>query len=329
MLGYLRKRKRSWVVVFFIAVISLVFTLYFGTGSFQGGPVSDTIAEVNGEPITAREFEVQYLRVAEAYRNLFRETVAPDLFRSLNLRSGVLDDLIQRRLLLQEARGLGLRASDEELMEAVASSPAFQIEGRFNKRLYLRVLRSRRLTPTQFERERREELVIQKVQSLIRDSVRVSENELRERYRRENEKVNLTFIRLAAKDFMEEIQIGEEDLQDYYNRNKELFREPVKVQVEYIAYPFSLFSSQVELAEKEIQDYYDLHSESRFHQAKAVRLRHIFFRLPSFEDAKKKKEVRGKAEEVLRLVQAGEDFAQLATEHSEDRSASEGGKSGL
>ncbi|MFQ5850461.1 MAG: SurA N-terminal domain-containing protein [Candidatus Binatia bacterium] len=330
MLDFLRKRRRSWVIVFFVGVISFVFALYFGTGSFVGRPTIETVAKVNGEPISSRELEAQYRRVVETYRNLFKGTMTQEAIESLNLRSGLLDELIQRRLLLQEARRLGLEATDEEIADRITRNPAFQTNGRFNKGLYLRILRSRRLTPGQFEKEQKEELTIQKLYHIIQDSVYVTEAEVRDRYRLERERINLHFIRLPAKDFMQQVKVTGEEIRDYYEQNKEALREPTRVQVEYVAYPFTHFSSRVQVRQEEIEDFYNVYRDSRFHQPKAVRLRHILFRVPSGVDFEQQREkARLKAKEVLRQAREGKDFAQLAKEHSDDPSGARGGDAGF
>ncbi len=324
MLDFLRKRKRSWTVLFLIAVIAFVFALYFGSSSLQPDPTLGTVAEVNGEPISSRELELRFRRVMQTYRNRSRETID-----RLNLRMALLDNLIQNRLLLQEARRLGLRLTDEELTDSIAKNPVFQTNGRFNKDLYVRTLRYQRITPEQFEQEKREEMIIEKLFDIIRDSVRVTEGEVRERYRLDKEKINLYFIRFSKKDFVPKAEVSAEELKDYYEQNKEALKEPTKVSVEYIAYPYARFASKIQVGQKEIEEYYNLHRDKKYHQKRAVRLRHIFFRLPSQDDTKAMEKVRSKAEGALGEARAGKDFAELAKKHSEDSTASRGGDVGF
>ncbi|MEE9549124.1 MAG: SurA N-terminal domain-containing protein, partial [Candidatus Binatia bacterium] len=161
MLDILRKRKRSWVILFLLGVIVLVFVLW-GVGSYTNQPRLENVAMVNGEVISARELEIRYQRALASYRQLFRQTMTREAIESLNIRSSVLDQIIQNRLLLQEAQRIGLLVADEELMDSIASMPAFQVDGSFNQDLYLRILRANRITPGRFEKERREELTIQR-----------------------------------------------------------------------------------------------------------------------------------------------------------------------
>ncbi|MFQ5682494.1 MAG: SurA N-terminal domain-containing protein [Candidatus Binatia bacterium] len=329
MLDVLRKRKRSWVIIFLIGIITLVFVLFYGAGPNLDQSRQDSLARVNGEAISQREFEISYQRLLEFYRNLFKGKLTPETIQALNLRGVILDQLIQKTLLLQEARRLGLQATNAELIDAIAGNPNFQVNGRFNKDRYLRVLRTRRLTPGRFEVEQSEQLTIQKLYDIVQDSSLVSDAEVEDRYRLEQEKIALYFIRLQAKDFLPQARVTSEEVKTYYERNKETVREPARVQVEYSTYPFAHFSSSVQVSEKEIEDYYNLYRDTQFHQPKTAHLRQILFRIPDGADLQQIKKIRTKAEGVLQQAQAGGDFTLLAKKFSDDPSGAQGGDMGF
>ncbi|MEK7209864.1 MAG: SurA N-terminal domain-containing protein, partial [Candidatus Binatota bacterium] len=278
--------------------------------------------------VSQREFAIHYQRLIEFYRGLFKGALTPETIKSLNLKSAIIEELIQKHLLLQEARRLGLEVSDEELMDAIERIPDFQVNGRFSKNRYLQALRSNQLTTAQFEIERREQLTIQKLYDIVRDNVYITEAEVRDRYSLELERVGFYFIRISASDFTPQVQVTTDEIKNHYERNKEALKEPLKVQVEYLAYPFDQFSSQVQVSEKEIEEYYRIHRGTRFYQPRGVHLRHILFRIPVAADSKQKEAVRLKAEGVLLELRAGKDFAGLARKYSEDPSAAQGGDAG-
>jgi peptidyl-prolyl cis-trans isomerase D len=327
MLDFLRKRKRSWIITFLLGVIILVFVAFYGGSKYQDSRLQN-VAEVNGEAISQPEFAEVYQRAVDRYREMLKGSLTPEMLKSLNLKGSLLEELIQKRLALQEARRLGLTATDEELVNVIGQVPEFQVAGRFNKERYLQLLRANKLTPERFEEDQRDQLTIQRLYSLILDSVQVTEAEVRDRYRFEQEKINLQFIRLPFSNFASEMKLTEEEIKQFYDRNKESLKQPLKVQVEYLSYPFDAFVSKVELSEKEIDDYYQANRETKFHTPKQAKVRYLSIRLAPTVDEKQKGEAKARAARILAEARAGKDFAQLAKQNSDDPSAAKGGDLG-
>ena len=327
MLDFLRKKKRSWIITILLGLIIIVFVAFYG-GSQQPTGVASNVAEVNGESISQREFIMHYQRAVERYREMFKGSLTPELLKNLNLKHSLLEEMVEARLVLQEARRLGLTATDEELMNAIAEVPEFQVNGRFNKERYIQLLRANRLTPAQFEEDQRKQLTIQRLLGVLADSAHVTEAEVRERYRFEQEKINLQFIRVSANDYLSDVKITDEDVQKFYERNKESLKEPLKVQVEYIPYASDQFSTPVQLTDKEVEDYYNANRLIKFTTPKQAKVRYIMVRLDPGADAKQKETARVQANRILAEARGGKNFAELARKESEDPSAEKGGEIG-
>src|SRR5215467_6828898 len=327
MLDFLRKKKRSWIIVLFLFAIIAVFVLFYGSNKFQDSRLQD-VAEVNGEVISQQEFTEVYQRAVDRYRDMLKGSLTPEMLKSLNLKGSLLEELIQKHLALQEARRLGLTVTDEQLVNVIGQVPEFQVAGRFNKERYLQLLRANKLTPERFEEDQRDQLTIQRLYALILDSIQVTDAEVRDRYRFEQEKINLQFIRLPFSNFASEVKLTEGDIKQFYDRNKESLRQPLKVQVEYLSYPFETFAAKMELSAKEIEDYYQANRETKFHSPKQAKVRYISIRLQPNADAKQKDEVKARAARVLAEARSGKDFAQLAKQNSSDPSAAKGGDLG-
>jgi hypothetical protein len=113
---------------------------------------------------------------------------------------------------------------------------------------------------------------------------------------------------------MQQAKVTEEDIKEYYERNKEALREPLRIQVEYLTYPFTHFSSKAQVSQKEIEEFYNITRNSRFHEPKAVKLQHYFSRAPTTESSEEKREkARLKAEGVLSEARGGKDFFHAGT----------------
>jgi peptidyl-prolyl cis-trans isomerase D len=326
MLDVLRKRKRSWVVTLLLGVIVIVFVAFYG-GRNMREPGAEKVAEVNGETINQRDFAVQYQKALDLYRNMVKGELSPEAMKSLKLKSKVMDDMVDRRLLVQESRRLGIAVSDDELMSAIGRAPEFQIEGRFSKNRYLQVLGVNRMAAAQFEDQQREQLLVQKLVDVVQDSARVSDAEVRERYAFEHEKVDFAFIRVGAGDFLAQANVADQDVKNYYERNKAALTEPLKVRVEYVAYPFEHFSGKVEVTPQEIEDYYNRNREARFEKKKSMKLRHLLVRAVGLDEAQKTV-ARAKADAALAEARAGKNFADLVKQYSDEQGAAQGGDLG-
>ncbi|MDE0343324.1 MAG: SurA N-terminal domain-containing protein [Deltaproteobacteria bacterium] len=328
MLDVLRKRKRSWLVLLLLGVGVLAFVMV-GVGPQGGQQQVVTIAQVNGDEITYTELETHYYRMLQTYRQLAGGRLSPADIEALNLRGQLLEELIQQRLLLQAAHDLGLKVTDGELADGIARHPAFQAGGRFDRNAYRLALRGQGLTPAEFETQQREALAIQKLRSLIADSIPVTAVEVEERYRVENEEIALDFVRFDTDDFAEGVAVADEEIRAYYDGNGSLLREPLKVGTRYLEYRVDRFAEDIEVSDGDVQAYYDVYRERRFRQPEAVKFSQIFVPIAEGASPEDKAAARGQLGGILKRVRGGADFAELAKQHSQDESAADGGDMGF
>lgn len=320
MLKVLRKKRQSLLVAAPIGAIVVVFVSW-GIGTVVADRV-DVVARVNHEVISGAELRHALENLERSYRNLSPNSIPPEA-----LRAQALDQLITSRLLTQEARRLGLTTGDEELRESIAGLPSFQVGGRFDKQAYLGTLSANRIKPADFEEAQRTQLLIMKVQDVIAAGAHVTEAEVKERFRYENERVNLRFIKVPPANFTAQVQVAEGDLAPYLAAHQDTFREPERVRIQYLHFEAKSFADQVNPTDDEIQAYYDAHPDE-FRTPEEVHARHILFKVQPGATGEQRDAVRQRAAAVLAQVQAGGDFAALATQYSEDSSAQNGGDLG-
>ena len=327
MLDFLRKRKRNWIITFFLGLIILSFVLFYGAGKLRD-TTNVEVADVNGETISQGEFALQYERAVDRYRQMLKGALTQEMIKGLNLRGNLIEEMIQKKLLLQEARSLGLGVTDDDLAEHLTQAPEFQIGGRFNKDRYLAVLAANRLAPAQFEDEQRDQLTLQRLYSVVLDAVHVADAEVRERYRIDQEKIDLNYIKLPIGDFTAQVKPSEDEVKKYYERNRESLKEPLKIQVEYLSYPYEQFAASVQVSDKEIEEYYQANRSEKFHNPKQAKVRYISIRVAPGADANQKKAAQARADAIVKEARSGKDFAELAKRASDDSSAAKGGDVG-
>lgn len=324
MLEFMRKRARStWIKVVF-SIIVLVF-IFWGIGGSVSGGRPDIVANIDGQPISLREFQRAYENMKNAYREVYKERLTPELLERMNLREQTLDQLVETRLLEAEAARVGFTVSDDDVRQEIIKVEAFQEHGSFSQERYLRVLRYLRLAPGEFEDEQRAQLLIKKLQRFITDATQVSDEEVRDLFQFSREKASLSFVKIPSADLLNEVSVDAKEAEDYYNSHRESFRQPERVKFVYVAYPAKQFEANVEVSPKDVEDFYNEHKEERFTTPQRVRARHILFSLAANASEEEKKKVRATATDVLTKARNGEDFAKLAETYSQDKATAVNG----
>lgn len=218
MLKFMRVHMGQKILLLVVAAIALVF-VFFGvfpearTGALMG---SSEVASVNGEKITAQEFQQAVNRDIENYRNLGME-LPPELLE--NIKFSTLQGLVKNKLMLVEARRLGITASDREVSAEIQAIPAFQNPDKkaFDVEVYRRVLSANNLSPGQFEQNVREGLINQRMLKFIEARIRVTPVEVEREYKLANEQRNLSFVRFAREDAYKKMKVDEKEIDALIN----------------------------------------------------------------------------------------------------------------
>lgn len=176
-------KHMNWIMWAIVVLITVTF-LFFGIYPSNVGGRS--VAKVGGDVITTDEFNRVYRNLYDNYKQLLKDQFTESFAKSL--KSQALQELVMGRLLVQEAERVGLRISDEELQDVIMKMPSFSRDGKFDKKIYDRILDQINMKPAAFESSQREFLLRQKLEQLVKDGVVVTDAELAAAYQQRNSK---------------------------------------------------------------------------------------------------------------------------------------------
>jgi peptidyl-prolyl cis-trans isomerase D len=296
MLDVLRSNARSaftWLIVIGIVV---VFAVNFGPGSLSqagcGGAAPPYAARVNGRTIAASEWERQYSQLYQLFRQQAGDAFTRDLADQLGLPAQAMEQIVDRELVVQEAKRRGVAVTRQELTRAVHAIPSFQENGQFRYALYEESARAMYGSPAKFEAAMKDDLLYQKMMTAVRQTVKVSDGEVRSAWETDSDRAALAFVSF-----------------------------PVAAAKAEVARPTDAEAKA--LAERDVarvQKSYD-ENRARFDQKRKVRVRHVLARAaPGADDGARKK-----IEEAAARVKKGEDFAKVAAALSEDENTKASG----
>ena len=322
MLKLMREKKKalSWVLwLVILAFVGFIF-VQWGAGRLGGGGLDRDVAAVGRQAISGEEFQKNLARTLEMYGKQFKDGLNRQAINQLGIAEQVLQGMVTSRMVQGEADRLGLTVSDAELGEAIRRHPSFQRDGAFiGSEEYERLLAYNHITVIDFEESLRQDLLADKLKSLVTAGVTLDPDKLRQEYRQENDKAELEYVAFRAADVKEEPALAEAELRAYYAGNPERFRGEEKRAGQALALKFADFKKQVALKEQDLFAYYQ-QNKSMFRVPGKTRVSRI--RVP-YGDADREQVLQGL--EATAAALTPETFAAKAREISKDDKAREGG----
>ncbi len=330
MISMMRDYARSLKIVLLIVIVVFILTsgvlFYFGTGPFEGGR-SNAVAVVNGEEIPFERFRRAQANVMAAYERMSRQRLTPEIAERLGLSQQVVNDLVTEAVVVQGAAREGITVSHEEISARIREVPAFQVDGRYSPERYLDVLKRERINPDDFYAEVKRVLLRVKMESLIKQGVKVSDEEVRQAYTQRHERVRAAWAYADVKPVMAAVEVADADLEPYLKTHQPQFSRPERRKLQYVLVNPKEFAASV--SDAEVDAYYQEHA-AEFEEPKRLRLAHVLVRVPPVGGSDAENAAKAKVEDVIRRAKGGEDFAKLAREISEDKaSAVQGGDLGF
>jgi peptidyl-prolyl cis-trans isomerase D len=300
-----------------LVAVSMVITLIpgFGMGS---APQEQVVAQIGRDSLTTREVQTT---IQGALRG---RQIPPEMVQFYVPQ--LIDQMITERAVAYQASQMGFKVTDEEVANAIRSMlTQYFPNGDITQQGYAQFLSSQGLTVDEFERNIRQNLLLLRLQNLALEGAIVTPSEVQEEYRRKNDKIKVQYVKYTPpKDLRSGVTVTPEEIRAYYNSQKAQFTTPEKRSLVLLIADEAKIGATVQVPEQELRAAYSSNID-QYRTPERVHVRHILIKTTdkSKEDVAK---AEAKANDLLKQIRAGADFAKLAKENSDDPgSAQKGG----
>jgi peptidyl-prolyl cis-trans isomerase D len=303
MLQTIRDRATGWFAYIIIGLLIIPFALW-GINQYFGGSGKLVAAEVGGQNVSLQEFQRAFQSQRQRLQNLLGDRFDPALLEGNRFKQEVLQSLVNDRVLLEGATQLGLRIGDQQLKTAILSFEAFKKDGKFDRELYERVLRSQGYSETAFEASLRNSLLIDQLRQGLISSAFVTSAGMERDVGLLNQKRQLELVVLPLANQLEKVTVDEAAIEAYYQENKERLLSPEQVQVHYLELKPEQLTKDIVVSEDELHAAYE-EQIAKYTQPEERKASQILITLAAGANAQEVDKARVQAQAMYQEIMAG------------------------
>jgi len=243
----MREHTKTFLIILILAFVgTIIFDWGMDVTGIKQRP--NVAGEVNGVEIMYDQYYNSIRQMMDVRRQQGTEDFSDNDIAQIE--NQVWEGMVQEILMNQEIQKKGITVSDSEIVNIIRNNPpdfirnieSFQTEGTFDMLKYRNALMDQNPQNTYFwlqvENELRRSIPFQKLENHISASVFVTPEETRWEYKKRNEKVKVNYIFFNPSNISDDdITLAETETEQYYNENKDDYKEPEKRQIDYILFP--------------------------------------------------------------------------------------------
>jgi len=328
MLGYIRESVQGWIAWAIVILLIIPFALW-GINEYFGSGGKLVVATVNGEEISQQDQQREFYRQRDRMRQLLGAQFDPATFESKEFKLRILDNLINKEVLIQAADDNGYRVSENMVSQFIKANQSFQSEGKFSYDVYKQLLRDNNLTIAEYEMGIQRELLSTQMQRGIISTSLVTKSELDSIIRLQEQTREIGYLVLNADNYKKEEDATEEAVNQFYKDNSERYMTPAMVSLQYLELNAKELKPGGEPTEEDLRKIYEERS-SVYVTPEERGSSHIMLTIEAGASKEQIDKVKAKADEIYKKLKEGADFAELAKKVSEDPGSNQsGGDMGL
>ena len=304
----------------FLLIVGASMVTYLIPNSNLGTTGTDdtVLAEVAGRKLTQKEVQ-EHFQIA--MQNM--QGVSPQMAQVLLPQ--YIEDQIQRLGALYVAsKKMGLTVSDDEVLVGLMNNnaPFFQ-NGVLNRDQLQQYLASLGMTEQDAIDQIRDQRLLVKLQDSVLESIVVTPQEVEDEFNRRYERAKIAYIGFPAAKFTDQVKVDDATLQKVFDADKANYRVDPKNSFQVVVVDQDKVAATMNITDAQLRAEYTK-SMDNFRMPERIHVRHILVSTQGKSDAEKK-QLKAKADDILKQLKAGANFAELAKKDSDDKGSGEKG----
>jgi peptidyl-prolyl cis-trans isomerase D len=297
-------------VILSLVALSMVGYLIPSYGGGGSTPNDNVVADVGNSKVTVREVQ---LAIRAQTRN--RE-MPPGMLQ--HYIPQIIQQMITEKALIYQAGRMGFIVTEADTAKAIREQmPQLFPNGQFvGSAAYAAVLQQQEMTIPEFEEYMSNQLLLNRFRSVALESTVVSAADIEHEFRLKNEKATIDYVKISPKAVQADVKVSPEELKDYYEKNRAAYRIPEKRGLKLAVFDPTKINESLAVSDTQLRMAYE-QNKDRYRIPERVKARHILLMTqgkPPAEEAK----LKAQAEDLLKQVKGGANFADLAKKYSED-----------
>ncbi len=318
MLEAIRSAAKTWVAKVILVLITIPFALWGVESYVRNAPGTNTVAKVAGEKIIGQEFDNAVQNQLTRLRQQFGNQIDASVMDNPEMRKGVLDQLIDQRLLDQASRNNGLTVSDARLRDLIVTNTNFQEDGKFSPALYERVIKAQGYSAASFEALMRQDSARQQFLDSVANTAIVAKTSVLGYIQANEQSREIALVMISPDSFVAKIKVTPEEAKAFYDKNQKDFTIPEQVRAEYVELSLDALAPSIAVTADEVAKYY-ADNKSRYVTKEERKASHILITVAKDAKDEVKKAAEEKAGTLFAQIKKNpKEFADLAKKHSQD-----------
>jgi peptidyl-prolyl cis-trans isomerase D len=313
-----REKTKKYLMGGILLMVSASMLLYLVPNYNTGSGASDVIvAKVGGQEITE----------VEARRLIQKTTTGRQIPAEIipNYVPQIIENMVTERALEYEARKLGIQVSDQDVANYLHDNfqGLFQ-DGKFvGKESYAAMLAQQGMTIDEFETDLRRQMMINTLRKVAIEGAVVTPAEIERDYRKKNEQIQLQYVKVTQDKYKKEAEPTTEEMQQYFNTNAARYQNPETRNLVILVADGAKIEQSLNATDADLQMVFN-QNQANFRMPERIHERHILLMTQGKPPADEPK-IKAKAEDLVKQLRAGADFAEMAKKYSEDNQGPTGG----